>query len=212
MMQIYLKSDRIETSSPSPFAAPFGERPLRSLRSRHIIPLNSGQIWVVRSGIVQLSTLHLNGDETLLGLAGPDTAFSLDWACVYPYQAEALTDVIVSSYTMKDIQQSSLLAQEMVDHLSRRLKQTEALLAMTGCRRIEDRLRQLLLLLKAEVGHPISGGTRLSVKLTHQHLASAIGTTRVTVTRLMGQFKQEGWIELDKQRHIVIPASSRLSA
>jgi len=79
------------------------------------------------------------------------------------------------------------------------------MLAMVGCRRVEDRLRQLLLLLQMEVGQPVTGGTRLSVRLTHQHLASAIGTTRVTVTRLLGQLREEGRLLIDESRHIILP-------
>jgi len=55
-----------------------------------------------------------------------------------------------------------------------------------------------------EIGAPCDEGTRLSVRLTHQHLASAIGTTRVTVTRLLGKLKEEGWLKLDSSRHIVL--------
>jgi CRP-like cAMP-binding protein len=84
------------------------------------------------------------------------------------------------------------------------------MLAMVGCRRVEDRLRQLLLLLQMEVGQPVPEGTRLSVRLTHQHLASAIGTTRVTVTRLLGQLKEEGRLLIDENRHIILPASATL--
>jgi CRP-like cAMP-binding protein len=185
------------------------DRHFRSFRPRQMMPLNRNQIWVVQRGIVVLSTLHLNGDETMLGLACPGAAFSLDWAFVEPYQAIALTEVIATSYSQIELEHSVTLAQEMLRSMERRLKQTEALLAMAGCKRVEDRLRHLLMLLKTEIGYPVVEGTRLEVKLTHQLLASAIGTTRVTVTRLIGQFKDEGWLQLDAKRHIIIPHSSR---
>ncbi|NEQ26858.1 MAG: Crp/Fnr family transcriptional regulator, partial [Microcoleus sp. SIO2G3] len=88
--------------------------------------------------------------------------------------------------------------------MGRRLQQAEAFLAMVGYRRVEDRLRHLLLLLKQEIGQPIEGGTRLGVRLTHQQLANAIGTTRVTVTRLLSQLHDEGWLAIDSQRHLVL--------
>ena len=43
-----------------------------------------------------------------------------------------------------------------------------------------------------------------SIKLTHQELASALSTTRVTVTRVLGSLKDEGWLQLDGQRRLVI--------
>jgi CRP-like cAMP-binding protein len=130
--------------------------------------------------------------------------FGLPLSLIYPYQAIALSDVDLMCMTMAEVQQSPALTNEIFLHLNRRLRQSEAMLAMAGCRRVEDRLRQLLLLLQMEVGSPCSDGMRLSVRLTHQHLASAIGTTRVTVTRLLGKLKEEGWLKLDNSRHIVL--------
>jgi CRP-like cAMP-binding protein len=163
-------------------------------------------IWIVCRGVVQLSTLYPNGDEALLGLAGSSMPFGLPLTLIHPYQAIALSDVDLMCLTLAEVQQSPALNQEIFHHLNRRLRQAEAMLAMAGCRRVEDRLRQLLLLLQMEIGQPVTDGTRLTVRLTHQHLASAIGTTRVTVTRLLGKLKDEGWLKIDKSRHIVLPA------
>lgn len=182
----------------------YQERHLQPFRAGQTIPLNPHDIWIVCRGVVQLNTLYPNGDEALLGLACPSMPFGLPLSFIHPYQAIALSDVDVIRFTTTEIDQSSALSQRLLPHVFRRLRQTEALLAMAGCRRVEDRLRELLLLLKMEVGQSSLEGTRLSVRLTHQHLASAIGTTRVTVTRLLGKLKDEGWLKLDKDRHIVL--------
>lgn len=179
-------------------------RSLQAFRSGQVIPLKPQEIWVVCRGVVQLNTLYPNGDEAMLGLACPSMPFGLPLSLIYPYQAIALSDVDLMGLTLAEIQQSSVLSQQIFQHLTRRLRQSEAMLAMAGYRRVEDRLRQLLLLLQMEIGHPTVEGTRLSVRLTHQHLASAIGTTRVTVTRLLGKLKDEAWLRLDKDRHIVL--------
>lgn len=179
-------------------------RQLQAFRAGQSIPLNPQDIWIVCRGVVQLSTLYQNGDEALLGLACSSMPFGLPLSLIYPYQAIALSDVDLMCLTAAEVQQSPDLSHEIFQHLNRRLRQAEAMLAMAGCRRVEDRLRQLLLLLQMEIGQPLSEGTRLSVRLTHQHLASAIGTTRVTVTRLLGKLKDEGWLKLDRDRHIVL--------
>jgi len=185
-------------------------RDLSSFHAGQTIPLNSRAIWVVCRGVVQLSTLYQSGDEALLGLAGPSMPFGLPLTLIDPYQAIALSDVDLMGLTLAEIEQSATLAQEIGRHTVRRLRQTEAMLAMAGYRRVEDRLRQLLLLLQMEVGQPVAGGTRLSVRLTHQHLASAIGTTRVTVTRLLGQLRNEGRLIVDANRHLILPVGSSL--
>jgi CRP-like cAMP-binding protein len=35
-------------------------------------------------------------------------------------------------------------------------------------------------------------------------LASAIGTTRVTVSRMMAQFQAKGYLSLDRHRHLIL--------
>lgn len=180
-------------------------RSLQPYRSGQAIRMMPDEVLVACRGIVLLGTLYDSGDEALLGLVCPSMPFGLPLSLIRPYQAVALTDVDVMRLRLVEIEQSPLLAQGMFRHLARRLQQTEAVLAMVGYRRVEDRLRHLLMLLKQEVGQPTANGTRLSIRLTHQQLANAIGTTRVTVTRLLSQLQEEGWLIVDGNRHIVLP-------
>ncbi len=62
--------------------------------------------------------------------------------------------------------------------------------------------------MKQEMGQPVAEGTRLGMRLTHQNLANAIGTTRVTVTRLLSKLKSEDAIAFDRDRHIIIKHDS----
>jgi CRP-like cAMP-binding protein len=181
-------------------------RSLQPYRSGQPIRMLSDEILVVCRGVVQLGTLYDNGDEALLGLACPSMPFGLPLSFIRPYQAVALTDVDLMRLRLTEVEQSPMLAQGIFRHLVRRVQQAEAVLATVGYRRVEERLRHFLMLLKQEVGQPIAdGGTRLSVRLTHQQLANAIGTTRVTVTRLLSQLQEEGWLKIDSSRHIILP-------
>jgi CRP-like cAMP-binding protein len=182
---------------------------LQPYRSGQAIRLLPDEVLVVCRGIVQLGTLYDSGDEALLGLACPSMPFGLPLSLIRPYQAAALTDVDLMRLRLVEIEQSPMLSQGILRHLTRRLQQTEAVLAMVGYRRVEDRLRHFLMLLKQEVGQPAANGTRLSVRLTHQQLANAIGTTRVTVTRLLSQLQEEGWLIVDSDRHIVLPVQTK---
>ncbi|MGJ3245906.1 MAG: Crp/Fnr family transcriptional regulator [Elainellaceae cyanobacterium] len=179
-------------------------RTLHPFASGQVISMQPHEIWVVCRGIVQLGTLYDTGDESLLGLACPSMPFGLPLTLIRPYQATALSSADLMRLTLSEVEQSPALAQGIFRHVTRRLRQTEAMLAMVGYRRVEDRLRHLLLLLKQEVGQPVQGGTRITVRLTHQQLANAIGTTRVTITRLLSQLRDEGWITVDRNRHLVL--------
>jgi CRP-like cAMP-binding protein len=93
----------------------------------------------------------------------------------------------------------------MLNQVTRRIRQTEAILAIAGLRRVEDRLLQLLKLLKQEMGESLADErSRISIRLTHQNIANAIGTTRVTVTRLLGEFQRQDIITVDNERHIIL--------
>ena len=173
---------------------------------RHeLLPLEGDGLWQVSQGVVQLSTSQSNGDEVLVGLAGPGMPLGMPLTGLVSYQARALTDVYCLWVSLTDLQRSGALAQALLSQLMRRLRQTEALLAITaGQRRVEDRLRHLLLLLAQEVGEPVPRGVRLQVRLTHQSLANAIGTSRVTCTRLLGRFHTWGWVDWGTDRHLLV--------
>jgi CRP-like cAMP-binding protein len=52
-------------------------------------------------------------------------------------------------------------------------------------------------------GRQVKQGKLIELPLTHQELADIMGTTRVTVTRLINQLEQEGIISRPR-RHIII--------
>lgn len=182
----------------------YRERNLTPYTPGQTIPLPPEEWVIVCRGFVQLTTSYPNGGEAVVGFAGPSMPLGSPLTLLDPYQATALTAVDVLRLSAAEVESSEALSQGLLKQVIRRLRQTEALLALVGRRRVEDRLQQLLSLLAVELGSPVAGGVRLQVRLTHQVLANVIGTTRVTITRLLNRFRQQGWITLDKHRHLVI--------
>lgn len=175
-----------------------------------MISLKPQTIWLVRRGVVKLSTISESGEEVLVGLAGPSMPFGADLTSLKTYQATALCEVELVRLPFKDIVSQPNFAQKILPQLNQRLRQTEALLAISGQRHAKDRLYYLLLLLKQEIGQPSEQGTRLSVRFTHQDLATACSTTRVTITRMLGKLQSQGKITFDSQNHIVILKEQKL--
>lgn len=169
-----------------------------------LIPLKPQTIWQVCQGIVKLSTLSETGEEVLVGLAGPGMPFGADLTSLQTYQATALSRVQLLCVSFSELAESPMLAATVLPQINQRLQQTEALLAIFGQRRVKDRFDQLLQLLKQEIGQPVDQGVRLSVRFTHQELAEACSTTRVTITRLLGKLQEEGKITIDSKNHIII--------
>jgi len=67
-----------------------------------------------------------------------------------------------------------------------------------------QRLQQLLSWLALKFGHPIHQGRLIQLRLTHQDIADAIGTTRVTVTRLMQDLERSGEIGYSPKKCIIV--------
>jgi CRP-like cAMP-binding protein len=158
----------------------------------------------VEQGVVKLACLDMEGKEAIVGIAAPGMSFGRELSSLEVYQAIALGEVRLNQFLLSDLEASAELSQTLLPSLIQRSKQTESLLAVAGQRKVQDRLQQLLLLLAQTVGQPIAGGTRIRVRLTHEELASLIRSSRVTVTRLLGHFKRQGWLAVDRTHHLIV--------
>jgi CRP-like cAMP-binding protein len=69
---------------------------------------------------------------------------------------------------------------------------------------VRQRLHMLLDWLAFKFGHPINQGRLIQLRLTHQDMADAIGTTRVTVTRLMQELERNGEIGYSKKNCVIL--------
>lgn len=169
-----------------------------------VIPLAAESLWRVEQGVVKLTHLDSEGSEVIVGIAGPGMVFGRRLSFLEVYQAIALGEVTLNQFLLADLEASVELAQTLFPSLIQHIQQTEALLAIIGQRTVEVRLQQLLLLLAQAVGQPEAEGIRLSIRLTHEELASMIRSSRVTVTRLLGQFKRQGWLAVDRKHHLIL--------
>jgi len=168
------------------------------------VPLLRDHVWLVVRGMVKLTALTIHGDEMVLGLAGANEPFGDPLVGVEAYSAVALADSDLLCLPLREIYGDPALAVAMLQAVSQRYRQSQSLLGLMGLRRVEERVRGFLEMLASEYGQPCAEGLRLNVRLTHQELASALGTTRVTVTRVLGALREEGWLQLDGQRRLVL--------
>jgi CRP/FNR family transcriptional regulator len=67
-------------------------------------------------------------------------------------------------------------------------------------RDMSSRLVSFLLVLCRDFGMPGTRGITIDLKLSHQAIAEAIGSTRVTITRLLGDLRNAGLVEIDRKR------------
>ncbi len=196
-----LSTDRL---TPSIYQEKEDELLLEFYEKGEEIALLKTGIWQVYRGVVQLSKIDVSGKEIILGWVTPNHAFDNKNNSAVTYRAQALSDVYIRCLTSQYLKIYPDVISELIAKLSYRLLKTEQLLTITAIKRVEERLWELLVMLKEEMGQPVLEGTRITVRFTHQNLANVIGTTRVTVTRILGDFQTREWIKFDRDRHIII--------
>ena len=182
----------------------YRNRNLLHITAGSAVPLLKNSIWLVVRGMVKLEAVTIHGDPLLLGLAGPNEPFGEPLSNVLAYEAFTVCDSDLLCLSCAEIEQSPHLAMAMMQAVVSRYRQAETMLSLLGLRRVEERVRGFLELLAQEYGQACDQGLRLNLRLTHQELASALCTTRVTVTRVIGLLRDEGWLQIDAQRHLVI--------
>jgi CRP-like cAMP-binding protein len=169
------------------------------------IPLFPEGVWQVTQGLVQLSANYEDGEQVLFGWAATGAWFGTQGSETIDYQAIALSPVYLRWLRLDEIESSMRLSQLLLPQLTKRMRQAEMLLIVNGRRHTVERLKGLLSLLRDELGESLPNAqTRINYKFTHQQLASAIGTTRVTVSRMMAQFQAKGLMTLDRHRHLIL--------
>lgn len=161
------------------------------------IPSASCYLWTIRSGIVRTLTWTDEGDVMPLGFWGAGNVVGAFISQVAPYEIECLTEVEVAPFNpMKPLPNTTLL-----NHVS----QASQFMQLLHCHRMDCRLEQFIAWFAGQFGQQHPDGVHLPVCLTHQQLAEAIGTTRVTVTRVMGQLEKCGKITWSRKQQIVHP-------
>ncbi|OKH20601.1 Crp/Fnr family transcriptional regulator [Hydrococcus rivularis NIES-593] len=184
-------------------------RPKHVYQRGEIIPLEPTKLWLVCQGWVKLSTTCESGDEVIVGLAGRDMSFGSSMTSLSTYQAIALSEEVqLVAISLSEIDNSPRLKEIIFSQIAQRLRLTESLLAISGVRQVEERVYHFLLWLKQHFGQKVPQGDRLSVRLTHQELANACSTTRVTITRVLGKLKKQGKITYDSKHHIIFTNAS----
>ncbi|MGA7953418.1 MAG: Crp/Fnr family transcriptional regulator [Gloeobacterales cyanobacterium] len=182
----------------------YQERNLLHYAAKQKIPLQEDDVWIVYRGVVQIQALHYSGDESILGMLGPMMPFSRAFTDLDSYDVQALTKVDLLRLRWRDIQKSPALAMEINQLLTRRLQQTEILLSLLNKNQIEERLLRFLAFLAGEFGKESPEGICIDIRLTHQQIANMVGTTRVTVTKLLGTLKKASLLRKGNSKYLCV--------
>ncbi|NNM66627.1 MAG: Crp/Fnr family transcriptional regulator [Spirochaetales bacterium] len=152
----------------------------------------------VLAGSLHLFKTSETGREITLYRIEAGESCILSTTCIlssgaFPAFARAERDtqaVFVPAGTFRDLVERSSSWRSYVFKLyERRLTQMVTLVEEVAFHRMDQRLARLLLDVSTELGNQVT------LPLTHQELATRLGTTREVVTRLLRDFEEEGLVE-----------------
>lgn len=190
----------------------------RTFTKEERIPARPGLLYLVQRGVIRLAGVSQETTsqqkilseegETFLGFVGAGQPFEIVTQAPYTLQAYAhIENTSVIWLYWQDLDNWPHFRWEVLEAFRAQHQRKLIWLSTFGQRQTIDRLLGFITLLIEEHGKSIEQGYCLPFNLTHAQIGSAIGSTRVTVTRLMGKLRQQGKILIVGENLICLPTS-----
>lgn len=175
------------------------------------------QVYLIMSGHVRLFSLHEDGKEVTLAILGPGDIFgelSLFGEKKRTRYAETIDEAVIctapTAEFIKIMADLPAVGKEIMAIVTRRVVQAEMQIDNLAYTSVRGRLISVLLRLALSFGEQVEGGTKISVRLTRQDLATFAGTSRETCSIVLQRLAREGVIQFGDDNHIVVKDLERL--
>jgi len=171
------------------------------------------RVYLIRRGAVRLSRVYESGEEITVALLRENSLFGVLSLITGHrsdrfYHAVAFTRVEMitapAASVLNAIEGDASVGLLLLRGLSSRILQTETMIETLTHRDMSSRLVSFLLVLCRDFGVPGQKGITIDLKLSHQAIAEAIGSTRVTITRLLGDLRNAGLVKIDRKKITVL--------
>lgn len=169
----------------------------RYFAPRTSLPLYSNYLWQIEIGVVRTITFLEDGTLQTLGVWGPGDLIGQPLTAIEPYQIETLNQVEAFLVPMSHWQYDASV-------FIRHCQQLEELMMIRSYRKAEIMTLKLFSWLAKRFGRTVQDGQLIELRLTHQDIAEILGTTRVTITRILGQLEEQGLIDRLPLHRIVL--------
>lgn len=178
-------------------------------RSLHFVTLEGGSVayhhdaecpsyLMCIDGLTRVFRTSGNGRELLLYRVGPGATCILTTQCLltggnFPAQSVAERETLLAGVPASSfhalLRSSEQFRRFVLDDYARLLTEMLGLVEELAFSSVEQRLARQLL---------IEAGSGVTVAKTHQQLASAIGTVREVVSRVLGEWERNNWVVLQR--------------
>jgi CRP/FNR family cyclic AMP-dependent transcriptional regulator len=164
-------------------------------------------VFLLASGRAQICHIHSDGKQSILAFIDPGELFG-ELALFEPGQreeyaeaAEPSTVVMIPGDEMRRLMAAhpdvTLGITKLIGLRRRRIERRLKNLLFLSNR---ERITHLLLELAEQYGRRTPEGVQLGIRLSHQELANVVGSTRETVTVILGELQNEGLIAVGRRK------------
>ncbi|MDJ0648416.1 MAG: Crp/Fnr family transcriptional regulator [Xenococcaceae cyanobacterium MO_188.B19] len=170
---------------------------LQLFRTNEQLPLSSEYLWLIIEGVVKSSTTNQKGENVTLSYWGKndvvgkplssDSLYILE--CVKPVKAEKIY-----------IQDWEKLSSGVLRH-GQQIKELTYIIR-TG--KVPQRLLLLLGWLANKFSDKLNPNKSINFNITHQELSEIMGVSRITVTKILNQFEEQGVISRPARSKIIL--------
>ena len=178
----------------------------------------SDDIYILLDGRVKIYELSRDGKELILWFCFPGELFGLAEVVKRKFRevnAQACSHVEILVIKHADFERflygHPAVAMNVISLLSSRLRELSDVLLNLASDDVTSRVIKLITRLSARYGKPFENGIYLDIPLTHQEMADMIGTSRQTVTTVLGNLRRKGILRTE-QRNIYIQNSEWLES
>jgi CRP/FNR family transcriptional regulator, cyclic AMP receptor protein len=171
-----------------------------------------GQVlYVIREGKVKICINSPDGHEVVLAVFSPGDYFGE--LALLDGQPRSASAVAIDSVEVYALQRSDFIkivihhphiAIQVMNVLSRRLRQTDAMIEDLLFLDVHGRVAKKLLDLAELHGIRTADGVRIDMKLTQSDLAALVGASRESVNKVLGYFVDKRFISSEKRKITIL--------
>ena len=173
-------------------------------------------VFYIESGLAKAYDITKYGEENLLIIRKAGELMGLTWAVtgqdrhiIYSALAPTTVWLISRDIFVKHLREHPASALPVVDMLTDMYRLHSERIMTLEYRTVRERLVSFLLTTAVRFGEATPDGTRITVPLKHQDIASSISATRETTSRALAELERKRQLS-SEQSHITIRDESGL--
>ena len=169
------------------------------------------EVFILLEGLIKTYQVDQEGDEQVVSLLQSGDLFPhTSFFSLGPHSETAITlaDSHLVIMPMRVFRQLILdmptLSIELIDYMGMKIRELELRLRQVSGHDVNRRIIAFLVQLAEKMGVRQGDHIRIKCHITHQELASTIGSARESVNRLLNQLKKNKIIEMSRSEIIIL--------